>query len=124
MAEAVDRTVTSATPVTLAMSDTLGKAFDLGMREMIKITADATDNGLFPSHGLVPPPMCLHKIDIQHLARGLQVLKCVYKIHPGGVVWCRGELVIPGQSSSFAFKMAGESEGGVQTSLWLTTPWD
>ena len=59
MAAAVDLTVTSATPVTLAMSGMLGSAFDFGMREMIRMIAEAMDSGLFPSQGLVPPPRCL-----------------------------------------------------------------
>lgn len=59
MPAAVDLTVVSATPVAIAMSDTVGKALDLGMRDIIRIIAEATDIGVLLSHGLVPPPICL-----------------------------------------------------------------
>lgn len=71
MAAAVDLTVTSATPVTLAISGILGIALDLGMRDKMRMIAEAMESGLFPSQGRVPPPRCLYQ---QTGMRGLYLL--------------------------------------------------
>ncbi len=57
---AVYLTVESATPVTVAMSETLGCTLDLGIRDIMRMMAEAMDMGVLPSQGLVPPPLCLH----------------------------------------------------------------